>query len=448
MTEEPHGVEPGRRTRVASRKRWVIVGMLAVLAFINYGDRAAFGVASKPIMSDLGFSATTFGLISSVFTIGYVPGSLLGGYFGDRFGAARVLRFTVALWSVIIGLLALTTSYVGFLVNRFIFGIAEGPNFALDTKLVSRWVPPRHRGRALSGVTVGIPLGTAIAAPIVGILVATIGWQISFVALAVAGLVWLLVGWRLVKDGPDEATAAEDQATRAAVAAAPAPPAVSEETATATSLRSVLASGSVWAVILAAFCGAYFNFMLITWLPQYFSTSIGFSLASSATATAAPWAGAAVGIVISGLLSDRILRRTGNVRWARSGLLGMGLIGSAICLVTTTATHSVLANISLMTLAALLGYPAVTNLLYSIVTSLVPVALVSSATGLVVGLAALGGLLGPYITGALVDATGGFSAPLLVAAGVTVVGGLSAVFGVRTRSIPRTTSQNTEAPSR
>lgn len=48
------------------RARWLIIGFLLIIAAINYADRAAMGVAAKPIMHDLGLSAAGFGLLGAL----------------------------------------------------------------------------------------------------------------------------------------------------------------------------------------------------------------------------------------------------------------------------------------------------------------------------------------------------------------------------------------------
>jgi ACS family hexuronate transporter-like MFS transporter len=70
--------KPSRRT--IPHFRWAVLGTNASVLVLNYGNRAAIGVAAPLIIAEFGFSKATMGLILAAFAITYAPACLLGGW--------------------------------------------------------------------------------------------------------------------------------------------------------------------------------------------------------------------------------------------------------------------------------------------------------------------------------------------------------------------------------
>lgn len=409
-------VAPGQTERTV-RPSWLVVAFLFVLTFINYGDRAALGVSAEPIMKDLDISTATFGLISSAFSFGYIPFNIIGGMLGDRFGPRTVLRTTAAVWSVALMAVSIVVSVPQLLASRIVFGAAEGPNFALDTKLVTAWTRPTSRARVLGAIMLGIPLGTALATPLLGLLASAAGWRWTFFVIGLVGLVWFAASLWLFRDRMAARAHRDERPDR--------------ETVDWASWRRILGNGSLWCAGVAYFCAGYLNYMAITWLPVYFQQQFGFSLKSSALASAIPWIGAAVGIVLGGLLSDAIAARGGGLRASRASIIGVGLLLAAGSLVVTATSDTLWMGILFMTLAMLFVYPTVTGVALAIPTQLLPHALVGRGTGVLMFVGSLAGIAGPYVTGRLISGDSGFSPAFLLAAAIAAAGGIVALVAIR-----------------
>ena len=50
-----------------SKRYWGIVLMLLIFSMLNFADKAASGLASKPIRESMGLTASQYGLLSSAF---------------------------------------------------------------------------------------------------------------------------------------------------------------------------------------------------------------------------------------------------------------------------------------------------------------------------------------------------------------------------------------------
>ena len=110
---------------MAGRAAWVIVGLLWVVAVLNYLDRQLLVNMAAPIKSDLVIADTPFGLFSSVFLWTYGICSPFAGYLADRVG-----RKPVIIASLGIGfLLAFLTRW---LVNAILLKVTDAVSDTLD----------------------------------------------------------------------------------------------------------------------------------------------------------------------------------------------------------------------------------------------------------------------------------------------------------------------------
>ena len=166
---------------------WWIVLVSLIADGMKHGTfNRGFTVFYIPVEQDLGFSRTMMGLAEGLGRMmGGIQGPLMG-YCTDRFGPRVMLAFGGLMSGLGFILLGYTGSYWYFLVIFVGFlsvGFRSGYNNA-SIAAVNNWFR-RRRGLAMSVVSMGNGLGGA-AAPLVGLLIFTIGWRSSCVALGIA----------------------------------------------------------------------------------------------------------------------------------------------------------------------------------------------------------------------------------------------------------------------
>ncbi len=88
-------------------------------------------------------------IATAVFIVGWATGGLIFGMFGDRWGRARTMMWTILIYSLFTGLSALSVSWWDFLGYRFITGMGVGGEFAAGVSLVAEVMPTRARPYAL-----------------------------------------------------------------------------------------------------------------------------------------------------------------------------------------------------------------------------------------------------------------------------------------------------------
>jgi ACS family hexuronate transporter-like MFS transporter len=421
--------KPGKKIK---NFRFVLVGFLLILSVINYGDRSAFGVASKDIMNYFHLTPVAFGVLAGVFAFGYAPFNLIGGWLGDRFSPRRILQLAVTIWSLTIIVLPFSSGYVSLFINRVLFGISEGPNFSIDTKLMSQWLRKKELGVGLSFVTVGQPLGVAFLTPVFGILIAWLGWKLAFVVIGSISLLWLLGSFYLLSNSPQESKFVSEEELKLIQSDSTANelPGNSEKGATV-SWGQILSNRSIQGAAWSFFTFAYTNYMMLTWLPSYFSNTFNFDIKGSALVSAIPWIGAVLGLLLGGFISDKILIRTNNARLARGGVIGTCLIIVGILEFLVTKASSPIMGIVLLTVSMFVLY-ATYGLYYVIGASIAPKNAVGRVTGFIQGISSIPGFFAPAITGVLISSSGGgFNLAFGVASAVVLVGGVIALLAIK-----------------
>lgn len=211
---------PGWRWfRELNRYHWFVLLVAALGWLFDTMDQQLFALAKTPAMQELLREPTkdnvTLGatVTTSVFLVGWAFGGLIFGALGDRIGRARVMLWTIVIYSVCTGLSAFSTSIWDFSVYRFLTGLGVGGEFAVGVALVAEVMPARVRSYALgllqASSTVGNSLG-AVLSMALGALEssgafagATLGgfavtsWRLMFIAGTLPALLALVIRARL-----------------------------------------------------------------------------------------------------------------------------------------------------------------------------------------------------------------------------------------------------------
>jgi MFS family permease len=192
--------------RVFTPHHWFVFTVASLAWLFDCMDQQFFNLARDGAMESLipkralEFAPYT----TSVFLIGWAVGGLIFGALGDRFGRARMLTFTILLYSLSTGLNAFATGFTDFCVYRFITGLGVGGVFGLAVALVADSVPDRTRAPALGMLQalstvgnlaaglIGMAIGAAVALPL-GLK----PWQMMFVIGAAPALLSVFVLARL-----------------------------------------------------------------------------------------------------------------------------------------------------------------------------------------------------------------------------------------------------------
>ena len=120
----------------------VVLALLCLMYFITYIDRINISSAAGPIQDQFGFSNTQLGLIFSMFGYAYLAFQIIGGWFGDKFGARKTLFWCGLLWAAATTITGFASGLWTLIAARLLVGAGEGATLPTATRAMQNWTPP------------------------------------------------------------------------------------------------------------------------------------------------------------------------------------------------------------------------------------------------------------------------------------------------------------------
>ena len=407
------------RPTVANRVLW----LLCLMYLVYYVDRVNVSTAAPLVQKDLGLSHEQLGIAFGAFALPYTVFQLVGGWLGDRLGA----RLTLGIGGLIVCIATVLTGAVsGFLslrLVRLLLGIGEGAAFPTATRAMTSWLPEADWGYAQGITHCFARIGNALTPAIVVGLIALFSWRGSFVVVGLLSLAWVLLWVWFFRDDPRRHPGMS--ATELAELPPPRPPAppVPGRERRRQWCRLALRILPVTAV---DFCYGWTLWLFLSWIPSFFYGSFQVKLSDAAFLSTAVFLAGVIGDTAGGLLSDRILARTGNLRRARCSVISAGLLGAAIFLVPVVLVH----DLTVVTIALALCFFCA-ELVVGPIWS-VPMDIAPRQAGTASGMMNLGfgiaGMVSPWFFGRMIDATGSWAYPFIASLALLALGSLMALW--------------------
>jgi len=401
--------------------------MLFVTVAINFLDRSNLSVAAPLMRVDLGLNTLQMGFLLSAFGWTYAFCQIPGGWLVDRVSPRTLYPILLILWSVATILLGLVGSLAALVLLRLCVGALEAPSYPTNNRVVTTWFPESERAGAIGFYTSAQFLGLAFLTPFLLWLQATWSWHWVFIFTGALGLAWGAV-WFLAYREPRHfalANSAEVDFIQNGGGMVDGIPKRKDRTApTRNDWLAVLANRKLWGLYLGQYSVTTCQWFFLSWFPTYLAQARGFSLSQSAWYAALPFLAAFVGVLSSGMISDKLLRNGVSLDWARKGPIITGLLLSS-SIIGANFVDQPEYIIGFMTVAFFGNGMA--SISWSLVSPLAPRHLVGLTGGTFNFISQLSGIATPLIIGYL--AMGGNFAPgLLYVGGVGMMGALSYIF--------------------
>jgi len=406
-------------------RRWLIVGLLSLGAIIAYCSRTniSAALAYKPFIESFHLSDIDRGALSSAFFWSYAALQIPTGWLVDRYGVKVPYAISFVVWCLASAATGLTRSLAELTALRVFTGAGE----AIVTPASFRWMR-QHFSENESGLAVGIymlgtKIGPAIGAPLAVWLITLYDWHLMFIIIGLAGLIWLVPWMLFVKNDKPKVT--PEQAVKRRAAAVP--------------FRNIMSSPVVWGTIVINFCYNYFVFYCMTWMPAYFVERRHVSLSKMGLFSFFSFAGIAIVAVLAGWVADLIIKRGGNAVFVRKAFIigGFAIACTELIGVRSASVEGALfwAVVSLSGLGL-----ATANHLALCRMTLIPAGAVGLVTGVQNTATSLAGIVGPLLSGWLLQASGGYEAPMMAIFFFLVLGGLTCLVLLRPEWAPKVPS--------
>jgi nitrate/nitrite transporter NarK len=181
----------------------------------------------------------------------------------------------------------------------------------------------------------------------------------------------------------------------------------------------------MWPVTLTYFCYGWCLWLYLNWLPLFFKNNYGLDIKNSALFASGVFFAGVVGDSLGGILSDRILKRTGSIRFARLSVVIFGFAGALASLLPILFIH----DITIVALCLSAGFffaELVIGPIWSVPMDIAP-KYSGTASGMMNSGSALAAIVSPLVAGFVIDATGNWYLPFLMSMGLLALGGFSAL---------------------
>jgi MFS family permease len=398
--------------RLISPQTLMLAGLCAMY-MITYIDRVNISTAAPVLQKDLALSDTELGLVFSAFAVPYGVLQPFGGWLGDRFGPRWVLFAVGILWAAATIWTGLANGLVILFIARFLLGLGEGATFPTATKAMAIWLPAHKRAFA-QGITHSFSrIGTAMAPPLVGYMMIAYGWRMPFYLLGAISLVWAAWWVAFFRDNPHD-----DRRLTAQERAELLPPPEPRPVPWGPLFKKIAP------VTAVDFCYGWTLWVYLTWLPSFLAASYHLPMKKFVWFSTGVMLAGVIGDTAGGLLSDTLLVRTGNLKFARRLNLVVGFLGSLLFLLPTLFIHN------LITVSILLSLAFFFLELCNPVLWVLPMDLAPQYAGTAGGMMNLGfgiaGVLSPSLFGFLIDRTGSWEVPFATSVFLLFVGVLLA----------------------
>lgn len=410
----------------ASRARLVILALLTLGTMINYLDRTVISVAAPLMTKELGLSAAVMGIVFSAFSWTYAAAQIPGGVFLDRVGVRLTYFLSITLWSGFTMLQGLVTGLPSLILYRLGLGVAEAPCFPSNSRILSTWFPQQERARATGVYSVGQYFGLAFLSPVLFWISGAFGWRALFLIVGAIGIVFGLIWFVSYRDPHDSKSANQAELDYIAAGGGLAPK--GEKTKFAWShIGFLLRQRQIVGASIGQFAGNSTLVFFLTWFPTYLATERHMGWLKVGIYAVLPFIAASVGVVVGGLISDILLKRTGSANLARKLPIISGLLLASTIVVANFVSSDKLV-IAVMSVA-FFGQGMV-NLGWTLITDVAPKKLIGLTGGVFNLCANLAGIITPIVVGFIVAATGSFFYALAFIGVIALIGALSYIFVV------------------
>lgn len=383
----------------AGRYRWLIVALLFAATTVNYIDRTMLGLLAPVLGDELRWSENDYGNIVTAFQAAYALGFLAMGWLIDRFGPKIGYSIAIAIWTVGHVAHGFASSVVSFMLARIVLGVGEAGHFPSVVRASSEWFPQKERAYAIGWVNSATTIGVILTAPTIWLFMVWLGfdWRQTFLYTGAFGVILLLL-WLWLYSNPRE-SGKVGEAELAWIEHDP------PEKVARIGWSRIVTKREAWAFAIGKFLTDPVWFLMLFWLPKYFSTTYDVDLKVVLAPMIIMYLLSDAGSIAGGWVSSRLIHNGRSVNFARKATM----LGAGCCvlpLLFVTGIDNMWLAVVLIGIA-LAGHQAFSSTILSIPPDMFPKRAVGSVIGLGGFMGGIGGMIMAKSTGLVLDATGG-----------------------------------------
>lgn len=306
---------------------WVVVGLLWVVALLNYMDRQMLSTMKAAMSVDIVElqSGEVFGALMAAFMWVYGLASPFAGFIADRMNRKWLIVGSLFVWSLVTLLMGLTTNYSMLYGLRMVMGFSEAMYIPAALALIADYHTGKSRSLAIGVHMTGLYVGSALGG-LGALLSEELSWQSTFFYFGLFGTVYALVLAFLLHE-----TDAHTQRLKAE----PAPTASSNASGgnmPENTFKTILSSVPFWGILIVFLSISLPGWATKNWLPTLFAQNLNLDMRlAGPMATVTMALSSFVGVFIGGTISDRWARSNVRARVFTS-MIGLSMMAPALLL--------------------------------------------------------------------------------------------------------------------
>lgn len=278
---------------------WIVVGLLWVVALLNYMDRQMLSTMRVPMMGDIEElqSAANFGRLMAIFLWIYGLMSPISGIIADRLNRKWLIVGSLAVWSLVTLLMGYATDFNQLYILRGVMGLSEALYLPAALSLIADYHQNKTRSLAVGIHMTGLYVGQAIGG-FGATIAAMYTWNQTFHWFGIIGIAYSLVLAVFLKD--KERTISPDLDKKQK----------KEKIPVMKGLAVLLGNISFWVILLYFCIPSLPGWATKNWLPTLFAENLSIDMSMAgpiSTITIA--ASSFIGVIFGGFLSDKWIQR-------------------------------------------------------------------------------------------------------------------------------------------
>ncbi|CAM1325282.1 SLC17A6 (predicted) [Pycnogonum litorale] len=349
------------------------------------------------------WNSTTQGLILSSFYWGYIITQIPGGLLASRYGT-KICLTVGTLADVFLSLLTPICTLKGgtsvLISIRFLEGLCLGITFPCYPVFLSKWCPISERSRLLTLTYSGFLCGPLFTFVLGGQIVQNFGWEFMFYTSGLIGAVWTILWLVFASDAPEDNRFISHSEREYIV----------ENRGNVRLIlpfkeipwKHMLTSPPFLSIVLASYCDSWVSSTMLSELPTYIKRVFGFDTTESGAISGAPYVLQTFVLIISGYLSDIVIKRSiASTKFVRRLCVCFGTLFQATFLVLIANIENSTSTIAFLICGRGMGAFIVTG--YQ--TNLLDIApnIVGPMMGIANFFSSLASILAPIVSGLVVD---------------------------------------------
>lgn len=299
---------------------WIVVGLLWVVALLNYMDRQILSTMRTTMQVDITElqSATVFGQLMAIFLWIYGLMSPVSGILADRLNRKWLIVGSLFVWSLVTSLMGYATTYPELMILRGIMGVSEAIYIPAGLSLISDFHSDKSRSLAIGIHMTGLYTGQALGG-FGATLASSYSWHSTFKIFGLIGVLYAIVLMFFLAEAPVRTKKSEQ----------------TEKPINSFKAIGILLSNiSFWVILFYFAIPSLPGWATKNWLPTLFSENLNISMSQAGPLSTITIAiSSFLGVIFGGILSDRWIQKNvkGRIYTSAIGLLltipAMFLIG-------------------------------------------------------------------------------------------------------------------------